>query len=330
MWPPDEFTPDWTTVATLAAVFVVVASATGVGTYSMLSDREDTSAALSISANVDSGQVEVTRIACTPRITSDSGAAVDIDNVEILGSENVDDTNKCARIAFWFDTSAFDRVDRSPDDAIIIHRHQGQWWGLDTQVVRVTDGMVKLVAFTDTFSPFAAVVPAESKPPISVQGNQTATNGTAANETPTNGTTIGGTTTNGTAANETPTDGPTTNGTATNGTVTDGNRTENPSQADDDPETGATGNTSTQPSSAAGGSDDSADSGGSDEIEDSEDRKVVDDPAESENSESGNESTEPTNSEGSEDEDEMKGEDAKDGDDAKDGEGGEDAKDGED
>lgn len=77
----DRFGIDLTAVVALVAVFVVVASATGAGTYTVLSDDESVSANVTIEPNLQSGMVRVDPIQCSPKIKSKDSSKVNSKNI---------------------------------------------------------------------------------------------------------------------------------------------------------------------------------------------------------------------------------------------------------
>jgi predicted ribosomally synthesized peptide with SipW-like signal peptide len=167
-------------VVALVAVFVLVASVTGGGTYALLSDEEYlNNNTLTVNPNVESGMVQTTPVQCSPKIGSGSPANV---SVTVLESENVTGSS-CAEITFWLnqtDFAAYAPTDLAPQDAIVMHYDGSVWLALNTTWEYSDEhDLHAFTAYTDSFSPFVMAVPNESAPSIQNQtsletGNQSA------------------------------------------------------------------------------------------------------------------------------------------------------------
>ena len=149
----DDPDLDWGAIAALLAVFVVVAAGAGGGTYSVLSANENVSASLTVEPTVHSGMVTVDRIACTKQIKSQDPSTVDQEDVEVVHSEDVSDSGGCARVTFWLGSWLFTQTNGTPEDAVMLHQHQGQWRILDTVVSSEGEGLLSFTAYTDKFTP---------------------------------------------------------------------------------------------------------------------------------------------------------------------------------
>ena len=118
---------DWKAVTAFAAVFIIVASTTGGGTYALLSDQERVPASLNIEPDVESEIASVHSEMCSEGTGSVETPETDL---SVLTSETLSEQRDCARITVLVNNSTFNTYtsDSADSNDTVLMRHNGTGW----------------------------------------------------------------------------------------------------------------------------------------------------------------------------------------------------------
>lgn len=170
MFSPNRPKLNWTAIIAFVAVFVVVASATGGGTYALLSDQESVPASLTIEPDVETEIAAAASSECSEEMVSSDSAEA---NLSILESKAVEEQQSCTRITFLVNQSTFNTYtpdNADPNNTVLMH-HDGTGWqplntssGLNSSAG--PSGFYNFTAYADSVSSFRIAVP---NPPTPTQ-----------------------------------------------------------------------------------------------------------------------------------------------------------------
>lgn len=159
---PTNSELNWTAIIAFIAVFVVVTSTTGGGTYALLSDQKTVSASLTIEPDVETEIAETTSDKCST-VGSDDPAET---NLSILESKTVAEQQHCTKITFLvsqltFNTYTPDNAD--PNNTVLMHHNGTGWQSLNTtsrfNSSAGTSGVYNFTAYADSVTSLRIAVP---------------------------------------------------------------------------------------------------------------------------------------------------------------------------
>lgn len=163
MSSPSRPELNWTAVTAFVAVFVIVASATGGGTYALLSDQESVPASLTIEPDVKTEIADAASNKCSNEMVSSDPAEA---NLSILESKTVAEQQRCTKITFLvsqltFNTYTPDNAD--PNNTILMHHNGTGWQSLNTTSSFSSSagpsGVYNFTAYADSVTSLRIAVP---------------------------------------------------------------------------------------------------------------------------------------------------------------------------
>ena len=170
MFSPNRPKLNWTAIIAFVAVFVVVASATGGGTYALLSDQESVPASLTIEPDVETEIAAAASSECSEEMVSSDSAEA---NLSILESKAVEEQQSCTRITFLVNQSTFNTYtpdNADPNNTVLMHHDGTGWQPLNTSSSLNSSagpsGFYNFTAYADSVSSFRIAVP---NPPTPTQ-----------------------------------------------------------------------------------------------------------------------------------------------------------------